>query len=58
MSKFLFRAGFAYLTRVFPRMWPCPRETPMLERAVVYAYFVFLVISLLLEQPVPLAVAP
>lgn len=30
----------------------------MLERTVVYAYFVLLVVSLLLEQPVQLAIAP
>jgi hypothetical protein len=30
----------------------------MLERTVLYTYLVLLAISLLLEQPVPLAIAP
>ena len=30
----------------------------MLARAIMYAYAVMLVLSLLLEQPVPLAIAP
>jgi hypothetical protein len=30
----------------------------MLERTVVYAYVVLLAISMLIEQPVPLAIAP
>jgi hypothetical protein len=34
------------------------RGTPMLERTAIYAYFVLLAISLLLEQSIPLAVAP
>jgi hypothetical protein len=33
-------------------------ETAMLERTLVYAYVVLLGISLLLEHPVPLAIAP
>jgi hypothetical protein len=30
----------------------------MLERTLIYAYVVLFAISLLLEQPIPLAVAP
>jgi hypothetical protein len=30
----------------------------MLERTLIYAYAVLFAISLLLEQPIPLAVAP
>jgi hypothetical protein len=30
----------------------------MLERTMVYAYVVLLAISMLIEQPVPLAIAP
>ena len=35
-----------------------PAETAMFTRAVVYAYAVLFGISLLLEHPVPLAIAP
>ncbi len=31
---------------------------PMLERVLIYAYVVLFTISLLLEQPIPLAIAP
>jgi hypothetical protein len=30
----------------------------MLERIVIYAYVVLLVISMLIEQPIPMAIAP
>jgi hypothetical protein len=38
--------------------YPRARSRPMLARAALYAYAVLLALSLLLEQPLPLAIAP
>ena len=39
-------------------IYPGARSRPMLARTALYAYAVLLVLSLLLEQPIPLAIAP
>jgi hypothetical protein len=43
----------AIAAEAFPR-----RSTPMVARVIVWMFFVLLGVSILIEQPLPLAIAP
>jgi hypothetical protein len=48
-----------YLLGVGPKMWTMAwLGAPMLQWVLVYTYVVLFAISLLLEQPIPLAIGP